>query len=149
MEKLYFRPQANFWVEKCSQFHIVLKHIKVPKIEIFSSHQIFSKKNRLIVDNNADSWALMGKSCKNIVVDVHNFLDFVRKQCLHACDFFHVCLQVADTPTHTRIKYWYQSNLDTFWFSNITIQGPSKVPISWEHRYHTGCTKKVQPRLFD
>ena len=45
------------------------------------------------MDSSADLWALMGKNCQKIVVNPKIstiFLETVRKQCLHASDFFHV-----------------------------------------------------------
>ena len=43
-------------------------HKKVPKIAFFYIVSVFSNKIALIVDNNADLWALMGGNCKKIVV---------------------------------------------------------------------------------
>ena len=48
------------------------------------------------MENNADSWVLMAKNCKKIVVYPKMctiFSKIVSKQCLHACDFFHVWTQ--------------------------------------------------------
>ena len=67
-KKLFFDRKPIFGVEKCPQIKIDPKHIKVPKIAIFLLYQIFSNKNALNVDNNADLWALMGENCKKIVV---------------------------------------------------------------------------------
>ena len=93
MEKLIFARKPIFGFEKSPQIQILPKHIKVPKIAFFPLYQIVSNKNGLIVDNNADLWALMGENYKKIVVYPKMstiFSKIVRKQRLHACDFFHV-----------------------------------------------------------
>ena len=87
-KKLIFVRKSIFGVKKCVLIPIDPKNIKVPNNSI-----IFLQK-WLIVDRNADSWALLGKYCKKIVVDPKMstiFSKTVCKQCLHACDFFHVC----------------------------------------------------------
>ena len=92
-KKLIFVRKPIFGVEKCPQIHIVPKHIKVSKVELFPMYEIFSRKNGLFVDNNEDLWALIGKNCKKSVVYPNMstiFSKIVCKQCLHACDFFHV-----------------------------------------------------------
>ena len=60
---------------------------------------MFSNKNGLIVDSNADLWALKSKNYQKILVYPKMstiFSKVVRKQCLHACDFFHVCSSVRN-----------------------------------------------------
>ena len=66
-KKLIFVCKPIIGFEKCLQIQIVLKHIKLLKMAIFKSYQIFSSKNELIVDNNADLSTLMGEICNKIV----------------------------------------------------------------------------------
>ena len=66
-KKLFFVRRPIFGVEKCPQIQIDPKH-KYLKLHFFLLYQIFSNKNLLIVDNNADLWTLMGENCKKIVV---------------------------------------------------------------------------------
>ena len=90
-EKLIFVCKPIFGVEKFPQIY---KHIKVPKIVIFPLYQIFCNKNRLIGNNNADLWALMGKNCKKncfLTKHVHNFLKN-SPQALLACLRLFPCL---------------------------------------------------------
>ena len=84
-KKLIFSCKPIFGVGKYPHIHIVSQHIKMPR---FAIYQIFSNKNGLIVDNNADLWALMCKNCNKMSTI---FSKIVCKHYLHACDFFHVC----------------------------------------------------------
>ena len=91
--KFFFARKPIFGAEKCPQIHIVPKHIKVSKVELFPMYEIFSRKNGLFVDINEDLWALIGKNYKKIVVYPKMsaiFSKIGRKQRLHACNFFHV-----------------------------------------------------------
>ena len=67
-------------------------------ITIFPIDSIVFNINALIVDKNTDLWAWMGGNCQKIVVLPKMSIIFskiVRKQRLHACDFFHVCPRAA------------------------------------------------------
>ena len=65
--------------------------------------------------NNANLWPLIGKNCLKFIVCQKMstiFLRIVCKQCLHACDFFHVWVYhyhgFSATPTST-VWYWIKS----------------------------------------
>ena len=91
-KKFLFVRKSIFGVEKSPQLQIVPRLIK---LQFFPLYQIFSSQKRLIVDNNADLCALIGKNCNKIVVYTKMFTiisKIVCKHCLHACYFFHVCL---------------------------------------------------------
>ena len=65
------------------------------------------------MDNNADLWTLMGKNAKKIIVYPKMstiFLNIVRKQCLHACDFFHVWSQRHLSPDFYFVRNVYVSS---------------------------------------
>ena len=82
---LFFKNVHNF-LKNCPQAMLAC-------LQIFPLIQIFFNKNGLIVDDNADLWAFLGKNYKKIVVYPKMstiFSKIVRKQCLHACDLFHV-----------------------------------------------------------
>ena len=91
-QKSWFSSASQFWRLKMSKTHKVPKaYLKCLKSNFFPLYQIFSNKNVLIVDNYTDLWDWMGKNCKKIVVYPKMsaiFSKVVRKQCLHACDFF-------------------------------------------------------------
>ena len=45
--------------------NIIPRHIKVPKLKLFPLYQIFFNKKRLIVNNDANLWAMIGKKLKD------------------------------------------------------------------------------------
>ena len=66
---MIFVRKPIFGVEKRPQIHIVPKHIKVSNIAFFPLISDMLKKNGLMVDNDADLWALMCRNHKKIVVN--------------------------------------------------------------------------------
>ena len=68
------------------------------------------------MDNNADLWALIGKNCMKIVVFPKMstiFSIIIRKQCLHACDFFHLWISAGPVRTGQQVST-YQGQTGQF-----------------------------------
>ena len=60
------------------------------------------------MDNNAELW-VKSKNCKKIVAYKKMstiFPKIVRKQCLHACDFFHVCFIPVEQMKKSQIMVY-------------------------------------------
>ena len=77
-------------VRKFTQFLIIKKW---PKFTFFQYIGYFWRKLDQMLVSNADLWQFMGKNCQNFVVYTKMstiFAKIVRKQCLHACNFFRV-----------------------------------------------------------
>ena len=116
MEKVDFRPQANFQCWKMpTNSHCFEAYKTAWNRNLLPLYQIFFNKNRLIVDNNADLWAFMNKTARKwlFIKQMSTLLSkIVRKQCLHACDFFHVCALV---------QFSWSSKVRTIPFSNSKL----------------------------
>ena len=82
----------------------------MPVNTIFPIHRMCSKKNRYIA---AEVMAFMGKSCIKLSNMSTIFLKFVRKQCLHAYDFYLVCWKRYKTSWDKQyaINYQIHNNL--------------------------------------
>ena len=92
MEKVDFCPWTSFWGWKMStNSKSSYAYKSAINSNFFLDINFFCNKTGVIVDNNAE---LMGTNYKQIGVCPKMstiFSKIVRKQCLHACDFFHVC----------------------------------------------------------
>ena len=96
--KSWFSSASQFsGLKNVRKFMLFLSIKKCLNSHFFPFYWIFSNKFRLIVDIDVDLWALISKNWKKLVVYPKMstiLLKIVRKQCLHACDFFHVCVCV-------------------------------------------------------
>ena len=94
--KSWFSSASQFsGLKNVRKFMLFLSIKKCLNSHFFPFYWIFSNKFRLIVDIDVDLWALISKNWKKLVVYPKMstiLLKIVRKQCLHACDFFHVCV---------------------------------------------------------